>query len=387
VKVLAFAGTALRRFVRERSNVFFVFILPIGIILLVGVQFGGDVRPVVGVHLEEGAGPVGAEIVRRLDEGDRVTVRSFDDEEDLVRAVEQGSVSAGIDLPGDLGQALAAGATAEVGFVARTEGSGPQLEVVVQQAVADATAPVAAARAAVALGVDPAEAQARVEQVQPAVPTIAVDTGTTGESLFAGVTGRFDLGAAGQLVLFTFLTGLTGASELILNRQLGLTRRTLGTPTGTGTLIAGEGLGRLVVPVVQALYILVATLLLFRVDWGDPVAAGAIILALSAVGAGAAMLMGAVFRNDAQAGGIAIILGIGLAAIGGCMLPLELYGDTMRRIAFLTPHAWALDAFAETVRRDGTVVDILPQLGVLAVFAAVLLVLASWQMRRVISRV
>jgi ABC-2 type transport system permease protein len=94
-----------------------------------------------------------------------------------------------------------------------------------------------------------------------------------------------------------------------------------------------------------------------------------------------------VFRNDAQAGGIAIILGIGLAALGGCMLPLELYGDTMRRIAFLTPHAWALDAFAETVRRDGTVVDILPQLGVLTVFAAVLLVLASWQMRRVISRV
>jgi ABC-2 type transport system permease protein len=387
VKVLAFAGTALRRFVRERSNVFFVFILPIGIILLVGVQFGGDVRPVVGVHLDEGAGPVGAEIVRLLDEGDRVTVRSFDDEEALVRAVEQGSVSAGLDLPGDLGEALAAGATAEVGFVARPDGPGPQLEVVVQQAVADATSPVAAARAAVAQGVDPAEAQARVEQVESAIPTIAVDTGTTGESLFAGLTGRFDLGAAGQLVLFTFLTGLTGASELILNRQLGLTRRAFGTPTGTGTLIAGEGLGRLVVPVVQALYILVVTLLLFRVDWGDPVAAGAIILALSAVGAGAAMLMGAVFRNDAQAGGIAIILGIGLAALGGCMLPLELYGDTMRRIAFLTPHAWALDAFAETVRRDGTVVDILPQLGVLAVFAAVLLVTASWQMRRVISRV
>ena len=135
-----------------------------------------------------------------------------------------------------------------------------------------------------------------------------METDTTGESLFAGVTGRFDLGAAGQLVLFTFLTGLTGAGELILNRQLGLTRRALGTPTGTSTLIAGEALGRLAVPVVQALYILVVTLLVFRVDWGDPVAAGAIILALSTVGAGAAMLMGSVSRNEAQAGGIAVIL-------------------------------------------------------------------------------
>ena len=118
MKVLAFAGTAVRRFVRERSNLFFVFILPIGIILLVGVQFGSDFSPVVGVHLDTGAGPVGDDIAGALEDGDRVTVRLFDAEDDLVRAVEQGSVSAGVTVPAGFAGALAEGDTAKVGFVA-----------------------------------------------------------------------------------------------------------------------------------------------------------------------------------------------------------------------------------------------------------------------------
>ena len=123
MKVLTIAGAALRRFVRERSNVFFVFILPIGIILLVGVQFGGEFLPTVGVHVAPGAGAVAEEIVRVLEEGERVELRSFDDEAALIRAVEQGSVDAGLEVPGDLDDVLAGEGTAEVGFVARPDGS------------------------------------------------------------------------------------------------------------------------------------------------------------------------------------------------------------------------------------------------------------------------
>ena len=44
------------------------------------------------------------------------------------------------------------------------------------------------------------------------------------------------------------------------------------------------------------------------------------------------------------------------------------------------------EAFAELVRRDGTVADILPELGVLVVYATVLLLLASWRLRAVLTR-
>ncbi|MDQ3783039.1 MAG: ABC transporter permease [Actinomycetota bacterium] len=387
MKVLAIVAAALLRFVRERSNVFFVFILPLGIILLIGVQFGGEFRPTVGVHLAPGAGAVGAEVVRILGATDEVEVRTYDTEAALVDAVERGGLAAGVALPGDLEATLAAGGAGEIGFVARPDGTGPQLAVVVQEAVAAATDTIAAARAAAGLGVDPSAALELATSMEDAVSEITVATRTTGEELFAGVEGRFDTGAAGQLVLFTFLTGLAGSADLIQSRTLGVTRRIMGTPTSVGTIVTGEAMGRFAVVFTQALYILVATLLLFRIDWGDPVAAAAILVTFSAVGAGAAMLMGALFRNDAQAGSVGGMAGIGLAGIGGAMLPLELFSPTMQTVARFTPHAWALDAFAETVRRDGTVVDILPQLGVLTAFAVVLIAVASWRMRLVVTRV
>jgi ABC-2 type transport system permease protein len=48
--------------------------------------------------------------------------------------------------------------------------------------------------------------------------------------------------------------------------------------------------------------------------------------------------------------------------------------------------AWASEAFAEIQRHNGTLVDILPQLGVLLAFAVVLLVLGSWSLRRSLAR-
>jgi ABC-2 type transport system permease protein len=96
--------------------------------------------------------------------------------------------------------------------------------------------------------------------------------------------------------------------------------------------------------------------------------------------------MGATFANAQQAGGFGVMAGLGVAALGGSMLPLELFSPTMQRIAHLTPHAWVLDGFAELVRRGGTVTDILPELGVLGAYAAVLLGLAAWRLRVAITR-
>ena len=97
------------------------------------------------------------------------------------------------------------------------------------------------------------------------------------------------------------------------------------------------------------------------------------------------MLLGSVFNNDQQAQSVALLVGLGLAALGGSMVPLEVFPDTMRTIAHVTRHAWGNDAFADLVAREGEVVDILRELGVLAGFAVVLLTLATWRLRKAIT--
>lgn len=386
MKVLAIAASNIRRMLRDRSNIFFVFIFPIAIILMIGAQFGGGVDPQIGIVMEDDDSLASA-ILTAIESADGIEARLYETEADLRSAVERGGAQGGVILPTGLGETASRGEVADIGFIARPDGSGPQLQAVVNAAVADVMTPVGAAQfASSETGAGYDEALAAANRLSGTGSELAVEVTAVGEAIFPASMGQFDLGASSQLVLFVFLTAMTGSAALILSRQLGITSRMLSTPTSASTVIAGESMGRLGQALVQGLYIIAFTFLVFRVDWGDPVGSFLLLLAFSAVGAGAGMVMGSVFRNDQQAAGIGVVLSIGLAAMGGSMLPIELFSPTMKTIAHITPHAWALDGFAELLRRDGTTLDILPELGVLAAYAAVLLGLASWRLRSVITR-
>lgn len=386
MKVFAIAWTNVRRMVRERANIFFVFIFPLALILLIGAQFGGGVDPVIGINLADN-GQLAVAVAEAVESEESLDVIRFDNDEDLVTAVEHGNAQAGLFLPAGMDQKAEAGEQVEIGFVSRPDGFGPQIQSVIGAAVSGVMTPVTAAQFAMGkTGASFDEALEMAGEQKAEAPGLGTEVTAIGEALFPESLGRFDLGASSQLVLFVFLTALAGSASLILSRQLGISRRMLSTPTSTGTIVIGEGTGRWSVAMVQGLYIILATFLIFRVDWGDPLGALLILITFSAVGAGAGMLMGAIFSNDAQASGVGIVLSLGLAALGGCMLPVELFSPTMQRIAHITPHAWALDGFAELVRRNGNVLDILPELGVLIAYATVLLVLAAWRLRIALTR-
>lgn len=386
MKALTIAYVALVRLVRDRSNIFFVFILPIAIIVLIGAQFGGGFAPKLGIVVEAGAGDLGDRLVDFLAASEDVEIILYDSEGSALDAVERGNAQAAVVIPTDYDTSIRNGEPVAVGFYSRPDNQ--VFQAVVLSAVADQSAVVRAAQFAVDnQGAEFDDALVIASDTAGGVSGITVESRTIGESALPPDIGQFDLGASSQLVLFMFLTGLTGSAAIIETRRLGVASRMLSTPTTAGTVVGGEGLGRFAVVMVQGLYILFATLLLFQVDWGNPLGAALVMITFGAVCAGAAMLMGTLLRNDEQAAGVGVILGIGLAALGGCMIPLEFFSDTMQKVAHITPHAWALDAFAVLVRDDGTVSDILPELGVLAVYAAVLIVIAGFRLRRSMSAV
>lgn len=388
-KILAIGWVNTVRLLRQPSNIFFVFVFPILIILLLGVMFGGGFDARVGAYLAE-EGPLASALVTALDDLEDIGVVTYDSEPALTEAVQRGQVAAGVLIPEGYDAALMGGGSAEVGVVARpADQSGMLVRETVRDVVARQATPIRAARFAAEQGVASFTNALPVAQALAARESgITVAYSQAGESVFEGFEnlGTFDLGAAQELVLFMFLTSLAAAADLILTRRLGVARRMLSTPTSTGVILGGEVAGRFGVALVQGVYIMVGTLLIFGVNWGDPLGAIVILVLFALVGSGAAMLSGSLFRNEQQAGGIGVLLGLGLAAVGGAMVPIELFPATMKHIALLTPHAWAVDAFAELVRRDGGLLDILPQLGVLAAFAAFFLMLATWRLRRVLTR-
>ncbi len=382
-KVLAIGAVNLRRFARDRLNLFFVFVFPIAMVLVIGLQFGGSQDPELGVVGD--GGQTQAAIVDLIGETDVVVVQ-VDDRADLDERVESGDLDAGLVVPDGVDDALAAGDAAEVEVLTGRSEAGQSVLAIVDDAVRRVAAGPTAVAAAVERGADEDQAAAAAAANEGALDAISVETVTTGEQLFPDDLGQYDVAAPGLLVLFVFVNGLTGAYALIQTRQLGLSRRMMSTPTSIGTIITGEAYGRWLLSIVQGVYILVATVALFGMSWGDPIGALAVIVMVAAVAAGAAMVFGTVFSNPDQASGVGVVIALALAALGGSMLPIELFGDTMARVARITPHYWAIDAFSELIRHDGTLVDILPQLGVMAAMAAALLAFASWRMRVVLSR-
>jgi ABC-2 type transport system permease protein len=144
-------------------------------------------------------------------------------------------------------------------------------------------------------------------------------------------------------------------------------------------------LGRWVITLMQSLLIVVFSWLVFSVNWGDPLGTGAIILASSLVAVGAGLLIGTLFSSEQQAAPVGMIVGLTFAAIGGSMAPLETFPDTMRKIAHVTPHAWANDAFNHLLVNGGGLSSVWLDVTVLCAYAAVLLTLATWRLRRVLT--
>ena len=371
MKVITITATDLRRILRWRANIFFLFVLPMLIILLLGAAFGGSDKARIGV-LEKSDGKLAQQLAAALRERPSTTLVRYRSLDALRQAVAHGLVDAGIVIPADYDARLAQGSQATVAYLGRPSSVAQQLRATLQSVAADQSRTLAAAQALRRLlKVSFPGALARAQAAALRTPRLQVRLTAPDGTAYATTASRFGTGASTQILLFIFLNSLNGAAWLIETRRLGIARRILSTPTSTRTLVAGQLLGRLAIALLQALIIVLGSLLFFGVSWGNPLGTAAVILSCSLVATGAAVLLGSLFASEQQSGPVALLLGLGLAALGGSMAPLEVFPHTARLLAHLTPHAWANDAFSKLLKHGGDLVTVLPQIGVLLGFAAV----------------
>ncbi len=383
MKVLSMVRTNLVRALRDRTALFFSVLLPLILILVLGLTYGSGASLRVGLVDADG-GPLAADLAAAIQKspGVAVDLRRYQSVDELRDASSRGIVEVALAIPAGYTAALEGGGSAALTFFTPPTQLALAARTIVDRAVADQTALVRATQFAVKTqGTGFSAALAGAQGLQARVPGVAV----TVQPVNAASTGNgFSAGAQSQLVLFMFLTSLTGAVELVLTRQLGVSRRIFASPTGATTIIVGESLARIAFALAQGAFIVGASAVLFGVSWGDPVSLAAVVLVFSVVAGGAAMIIGALAANPSQAGALGPGLGMLLGLLGGAMVPLEVFPPAMQAVARLTPHSWAMDALAVASQPGNSVVDILPQLGVLALFAVVFFAIATVRFRRVL---
>jgi ABC-2 type transport system permease protein len=387
IAALDIARVNLLRTLRDRTGLFFVFLLPLILIVAIGAMFGGFGSTRLGI-VGVDAGPLGDDLVTLLEDGElSIEMTTYDSLDELRTAVEDGAVQSGLAIPAGYDEALRAGEDAELVLVAKPEDLVSALRQGIDAAVAEQSAQVRAARVAGEhAGAEFDAALERARATQAALPGLDVTVTTVGTSVFPSDAGPFAFGAQGQVILFMFLTSMTAATQLVLTRELGVSKRMLATRTPIRAILLGELLGRFVVAMMQGVFIVVVSSLLFGVEWGDLLGATLVVVLFALIGTGTAMIIGVYARNADQAGAIGVVAGMILGAIGGAMVPAELFVEPMTTLSRLTPHAWAIDALRDLSFRSAGVADILIQLAVLAAMAVGLVIAGTWGLRRSLTR-
>jgi ABC-2 type transport system permease protein len=387
IAALDIARVNLLRALRDRTNLFFVFLLPLIIIVALGAMYGGFGTTRLGI-VQADVGPLGDDLVTLIEEGElSVEISEYGSAGELRAAVEDGAVMAGLVIPPGYDPSLRDGQTAELVLVARPEDFVSALRQGIEAAVAEQSAQIRAARVAgefADAGFETALERARATQA--ALPKLEVPLTTVGTSVFPADAGPFAFGAQSQVILFMFLTSMTAATQLILTRQLGVSKRMLATRTPVPAILLGELLGRFAIAMMQGVFIVVVSSLLFGVAWGDLLGATLVVVMFALIGTGAAMIIGVFARNPDQAGAFGVVAGMILGAIGGAMVPAELFDEPIGTISRLTPHSWAIDALRDLSFRNAGITDILLQLAILGAMAAALVVIGTWGLRRSLTR-
>jgi ABC-2 type transport system permease protein len=384
MRALAIARASGRRLVRDRVSLFFLIVLPIVVIVIVGaVAQGFNTFRVGVVNLDHS--PASRQLVAERGPSAGLVVVAYPDLASLDKAVGREEISAGVLVPRGLGAAMADGLAVSVSVIAEQANNTQQAAATrVTSVVDDFGGRVEAARFATRYGGSFASNLGRAGSLSSSTPGVRLDSQVV-HTAQGSLPPGYEYSAPTELVLFVFLMAIAGGATIVENRRLGMFERMSAAPVRPRTIIAGESITYIVIAAVQSAVIVAIGAVVFGVSWGNALAATVLLVLWCLVGAGAGMVAGTVFRTPEQASAIGPIVGIVFAMLGGCMWPLSIVSTTMREIGHATPQAWAVDAWTNLLSNHGDLASISRELGILALFALGFFAVATYRLKAMLA--
>lgn len=383
-QALTIALLQLRLMLKSKSALLVMFVLPLFFITIFGTMGGGGtgagrVYPIAVV--DEDQSIASRKLTAALQAEQILAVRVASAAE-LPKLIADKQIVSAVRIPQGFETAIAGGAAAEVELVAPP---GSNTQVAIRPAVArEASAVAADYRLALRLtGPNPAGIEESFDRIAEqrrslgaavtSVPARAVET-KKGVSQLQGTSHGFS-------VMFVMMAVFSMTGVILQERQDGTWGRLLTTPAGRWTILSGYLLAFVLTGAVQFAGLVTFTSVIFGLSWGPllplAVVAGSFVICSAGLGL---FVAGLVKTADQQRTAGTIVV-VATSMLGGVYWPLELVGDTMRRIGYLTPQAWAMDGFREVMLRGGAWESVLWPVTVLLAFAVIFLAVGITRVR------
>jgi ABC-2 type transport system permease protein len=204
------------------------------------------------------------------------------------------------------------------------------------------------------------------------------------EPVYLGHVGPLDYTAPGVIgFAITLISIMLTAISIVRERTTGTLTRMLIAPVRAWEVSVGYMLAFLLIALFQAGELLVASVLIFDIRFvGNPVWVMLTILLFSIGLQGVATLVSTLAKNEFQAMQFILVIIIPSIMLTGVFWPIETMPPEIQPLALLNPLTHANSALRDVMLRGWDISAIAPELGVLAGFAIVLLILSIHSMKR-----
>jgi ABC-2 type transport system permease protein len=403
--LFAVAGKELQVRAKDRGSLVILFVLP----LLFDPQVAdeGEEGFAISVYVvNEDRGPYGEQVVKMLRRMPVLSLVALEEAETADQLVGESEKLAAVVIPADFSEKIDAYEQVTVEVIADPlqQQYASIVSGLVNFAVSSATVlgevQYGVRTVLVESGVldqaDPALRRALVAQTAGAImtqlqemqenPAIAVATEDVAGEELVSLSSAFSLIIPGFAVAFAFwLVGVIGAA-LHAEKDQGTFRRLVAAPISRAEIIGGNVLSHMTIVFLQVVVMFAVGAGVFGMPLGDqPLGLLLVTLALSLAVSAMGLMIGTLARTGKEADTLGLVLGFVLAGLGGAILfqwpPIYRQESVLGFVSRLTPHAHALDGYALLMVDGASVVEALPQVGILLVYAGVFFAVATRRLR------
>ncbi|MGA9347710.1 MAG: ABC transporter permease [Anaerolineae bacterium] len=190
----------------------------------------------------------------------------------------------------------------------------------------------------------------------------------------------------GYTIIFVFVTAQATAFSIYREKKEGSFRRLLAAPMSKAALLAGKMIPNFITGLIQIVVIFAVSIFILPMVGLDRLTLGNDLLALVLVSlllvlcsTGLGILIAAIARTEGQIGGLGTLALWTMGAVGGCLFPPFLLGGLLDIVGKVVPHYWAIQAYQDLIVRGRGLADVTTEMLVLLVFSGVFFVIGLWR--------
>ena len=168
---------------------------------------------------------------------------------------------------------------------------------------------------------------------------------------------------AGMVIFFAFFTGANTAETIIREDEEGTLARLFTTPTPQAVILGGKFTAVFITLIVQVIVLMLVSVVIFDIRWGEPLTVALVALGLVVAAAGFGVFIMSFLKSTRQSGpvvgAVLTLTGMlgGLFTTGFQNLPAA-----YETINLLTPHGWVMRGWKLALAGGGVSDVLLPTL-------------------------